>query len=148
MAPWSHVQHACCADASDLWLRVVAQDAHSGNHAQPQVAGITGSFIPWPLGPMCSSEFRVLKAWVVVCVFFATLQRSATFFEFVAVIAVTGRLKIVRQGRARIRCCGEGAGGGRTTSTLAVRVWLFGSSGPSHLCGWDSPALMWGGLYG
>ena len=74
---------------------------------------------------MRSGEFCVLKAWVVVCVFFATLQHFATFFEFVAVIAATGRLNFVRQGRVYIQCCGEGAGGGQTTWILAVQVWLF-----------------------
>ena len=64
------------------------------------------------------------KAWVVVRVFFATLQRFATFFEFVAVIAVTDRLKFVRRGRAYIQCCGGGLGvvGGRK-SQCALGSW-------------------------
>ena len=69
---------------------------------------------------MRSGEFLVLKVWVVVCVFFATLQPFATIFEFVAAIAVTGRLKFVRQGKVYIPCCGEGAGVGEPP-----RSWLF-----------------------
>ena len=79
------------ADASDLWLRMVAQDAHSGNHAQPQVAGITRSFAPSPLGPMRLREFCVQS--VDSCLRFVCIVAT-----FVAVIAVTARFKFVRQG--------------------------------------------------
>ena len=94
-------------------------------------------------------SFVCSKAWVVCsCLRFVCIVATATVVlqhssKFVATIAVTARLKFVWQGRVYIRCCREGDGGGRTTSILAVRVWLFGSSGPSHLCGWDSPAPMW-----
>ena len=77
----------CSACASDLWLRIVAQDAHCGNHARTQVAGTTqsltliGTMTPWAHALQVS--FLCSKAWVVCscCVLLALLQRFATSFE-------------------------------------------------------------------
>ena len=125
---------------------MVAQDAHCGNHAR-------SSLDCWhhgPLEPCAPGEFRVFES--VGCLQLLLFCRHccnsdgrfATLFQICGYdCSVTARLKFVWQGRVYIRCRGEGVGGGRTTSILAVRVWLFGSSGPSHLCGWDSPAPMW-----
>ena len=153
MTPWLHVRHvllmqATCDCAWLLTMPIVA--TMRGHRSLPLLDRSHYD----PLEPCAPGEFRVLKAWVVCscCCFVGSVATATVVLQhsskFVATIAVTARLKFVWQGRVYIRCRGEGVGGGRTTSILAVRVWLFGSSGPSHLCGWDSPAPMWAGLYG
>ena len=150
MAPWFHVRHDLLMPATCdcAWLLTMPIVATMRGHRS--LALLDRSHYD-PFEPCAPGEFRVFES--VGCLqLFAFCLHCCNVLQhlskFVAVIAVTARLKFVWQGRVYIRCCGEGVGGGRTTSILAVRVWLFGSSGPSHLCGWDSPAPMWAGLYG
>ena len=150
MTPCFHVRHVLLMPATCdcAWLLTMPIVATMRGHRS--LALLDRSHYD-PLEPCAPGEFRVFES--VGCLqLFAFCLHCCNVLQhlskFVAVIAVTARLKFVWQGRVYIRCCGEGVGGGRTTSILAVRVWLFGSSGPSHLCGWDSPAPMWAGLYG
>ena len=85
---------------------------------------------------MRSSEFRVLKG--VVCVLFALLQRFATFFEFVAVIAAPGRLKFVWPGTVLSQCSGEGCWGRATPGSWLFECCFLATAGRLTLGGWDS----------
>ena len=145
MTPWFHVRHVLLMPATCdcAWLLTMPIVATMRGHRS--LALLDRSHYD-PFEPCAPGEFRVFES--VGCLqLFAFCLHCCNVLQhlskFVAVIAVTARLKFVWQGRVYIRCRGEGVGGGRTTSILAVRVWLFGSSGPSHLCGWDSPAPMW-----
>ena len=92
---------------------------------------VVGTMTPWAHALRVS--FVCSKAWVVCscCICWHCCNVLQHLSKFVAAIAVTARLKFVRQGRVYIWCCGEGVGGGQTNLDL-------GCSGRQS---WNLPAL-------
>ena len=79
MTPWFHVRHVPLMPATRdcAWLLEMPILATMRSHRS--LASLDPSHHD-PLGP-CTCVGFVCKAWVVVCVLFALLQRFPTFFE-------------------------------------------------------------------
>ena len=143
MTPWFHVRHDLLMPATCdcAWLLTMPIVATMRGHRS--LALLDHSHYD-PFEPCAPGEFRVFES--VGCLqLFAFCLHCCNVLQhlskFVAVIAVTARLKFVWQGRVYIWCCGEGVGGGRGIldpgcSGRQIRGRLRSTLGR---CGWRLP---------
>ena len=145
MTPWFHVRHDLLMPATCdcAWLLTMHIVATMRGHRS---LGLLDRSHHDPFEPCAPGEFRVFESvgclqLFAFCLYCCNVLQHLS--KFVAVIAVTARLKFVWQGRVYIWCCGEGAGGGRGIldpgcSGRQIRGRLRSTLGR---CGWRLPTL-------